>query len=429
MTSARLASFALLVGSALAGLLIGEIGLNALERPSTTSSGVLLGEELPPIVYIPIDKAPTREDRLKLAAQWAEPLEIDGRKITHGDLHGITKEDPYVGHVPLGNSVSANGWWQTNELGARSRLETTRWQSPGIRRLLLFGDSYTQGSRVPQEETFAHYLGETSGDTEVVNFGVDGYSMGQAFLRYQQIAARIEHELVFLILVPDADLWREVNVSRFVARRWEAYAINPRFVLDEGTLQHVGSPFRSLDEMLRDKRDNEGRISADHLRKYDRFFFPAMYESFPVLDRSVVFRLLRLAWAKHQYSRLMNEMYKPSGEAMAVMRAIAVSMDQVAHEAGATFALVILPSPGDTDRYLQATEYRRQWQAMAESLCAASYACYDLMEDFARRPVNQFDLGYDGTHYGPSSNRVIADLIQIRAGDLINASINPPSGE
>jgi hypothetical protein len=91
--------------------------------------------------------------------------------------------------------------------------------------------------------------------------------------------------------------------------------------------------------------------------------------------------------------------------------------------------LVILPSPGDTDRYLQATEYRRQWQAMAESLCSASYACYDLVEDFARRPVNQFDLGYDGTHYGPSSNRVIADLIQLRAGDLINASINPPSGE
>jgi hypothetical protein len=221
------------------------------------------GEELPPIVYIPIDKAPTREDRLKLAAQWAEPLEIDGRKITHGDLHGITKEDPYVGHVPQGNSVSANGWWQTNELGARSRLQTTRWQSPGIRRLLLFGDSYTQGSRVPQEETFAHYLGETSSDTEVVNFGVDGYSMGQAFLRYQQIAARIEHELVFLILVPDADLWREVNVSRFVARRWEAYAINPRFVLDEGTLQHVGSPFRSLDEMLRDKRDNTCASTTD----------------------------------------------------------------------------------------------------------------------------------------------------------------------
>ena len=429
MTSPRLASFALLIGSALAGLLIGEIGLRALEQPSMTSSGVLLGEELPPLVYIPIEKAPTRDDRLKRAAQWAEPLVIDGRKITHGDLHGITKEDPYLGHVPQGNSMSANGWWQTNELGARSRLQTPRWQSPGIRRILLFGDSYTQGSRVPQEETIAHYLGETSSDTEVFNFGVDGYSMAQAFLRYQQLAAQLEHDLVFLILVPDADLWREVNVSRFVGRRWEAYAINPRFILDEGTLQLVSSPFSSLEEMLRDKYDNNGRISLDHLRKYDRFFFPAMYENFPGLDRSVIFRLLRLAWAKHQYSRLMNEMYDPSGEAMGVMRAIAVSMNQVAHEAGAAFALVILPSPGDTERFLQAAEYRRQWQGMAESLCAARYACLDLMEDFARLPADQFDLGYDGTHYGPSSNRLIAELIQVRASDLLNAASPPPPGE
>ncbi|UCC13243.1 MAG: hypothetical protein JSW21_07385 [Gammaproteobacteria bacterium] len=388
-----------------------EIVLNALEKPSTSSAGIVIGQELPPRKIIPSVAIPGPEERLRRAGEWHKPLVVSGRKITYGDLYGIPREDELLGHAPLENATSENGWWQSNQLGARSRMPTALGRSPMKERLLLFGDSYTQGSRVPQEETFAHYLDEELSRIDVINFGVDGYSMGQSFLRYEKLRTRLEHDQVLLVLVPEADLWREINVIRYIARGWESYKVNPRFVIEDKALELVKSPYRDLGEMLDENRAGVTVELRRHLQQHDRFYFESRFADYPFLDRSITFRLIRRWRAKSEYSELMNGLMDPSSEAMRVTELIALNMARVAESDGVRFTLVILPSPPDASRYVRESEYRDRWRKMSSFLCARLSACHDLMDDFARIPTYKFDSGYDGTHYGPSANSQIASLL------------------
>jgi hypothetical protein len=391
-----------------------ELVLNALESPSAWSSGAILGQELPPRRIIPSIQLPGPEERLASAAAWASPLVVGGRKITFGDLYGIAREDVVLGHAPLENAVSANGWWQTNGLGARARSPTPEQPPDGTTRLLLFGDSYTQGSRVPQEETYAYFLQRNSPGLEVVNFGVDGYSMGQAFLRYDILKDRLEHHEVLLVLVPAADLWREINVIRYIAEGWPSYKVNPRFVVDGGELQLVPSPYTDLSEMLSENRPHISQALRTHLRTYDRFYFPDRYEPNPLLDHSITYRLLKRWRAKRKQRELKEGLFEPDSEALQTTRKIVEAMAASAQSVGAGFALTILPGPGDTDQFVRDAEYRSRWEAMSDFLCANLSTCYDLMEEFSGLSPDTLDLGYDGSHYGPSANRAIADFLRIR---------------
>jgi len=395
--------------------LLVELVLNAIEEPSELSSGRVLGQELPPRKIIPSIDIPGPEERLRHLSEWREPLIVNGRKITNGDLYGIAREDPLIGHVPLENAISANGWWQTNDLGARARSPIARSPPEGTRRLLLFGDSYTHGSRVPQEDTVASFMDASLTYVEVVNFGVDGYSMGQCFLRYETLKERIDHHEVFLIVVPEADLWREINTIRYIARTWSAYKVNPRFIIENDSLRLIESPYADLDEMVRENRPSVSPELRSHLARYDRFYFKSRYEPNPLLDHSVTFRLLKRWWAKRQQNTLFSGLMDTSSEALQVTRMIALSMAGSVRGEGAHFTLVVMPGPGDTERYLQDSAYRARWNTMSDFLCADLPTCYDLMEEFSEAPLSTFDSGYDGSHFGPSGNRAIASFLIGRA--------------
>ncbi len=405
----------LALSSLILAWLLAESVLNALEEPSVWSSGRVLGQELPPRKIIPSIEIASEEERLRRLGEWHEPLIVGGRRITDGDLYGIAREDAAIGHVPLENAISVNGWWQSNDLGARARLPTNRRVPEGTRRLLLFGDSYVNGSRVPQEETFASYIDASLPDVDVVNFGVDGYSLGQAFLRYETLKDRIDYHEVFLIAVPEADLWREINTVRYIARTWDAYKVNPRFIIEDDSLRLVLSPYADLDEMLRENRPEVSTMLRSHLASYDRFYFRSRYEPDPLLDHSITFRLLKRWWSKRQQLRLFDGLMETSSEALRVTKQITQSMADSVREKGAQFTLVVLPGPGDTEKYLQDPVYRDRWDTMTEYLCTNLPACYDLMEEFAKTSLSVFDAGYEGSHYGPSANKTIAAFLVNRA--------------
>lgn len=401
--------------STLSSLILAELILSFMVQESDASSGVLFGIELPPMKPIPPGySAPDAEEIERRAAQWYESLIVGEKKITFGDLHGIMREDEFTGYAPLENSVSVNGWWQTNELGARSQGAIVGKIPESGERAIFFGDSYTQASRVPNEETFAFFLDKRLARTEVVNFGVDGYSIGQAFLRYQSLQDKLEYDRVFLVCVPEADLWREINVLRHIARDWESYMVNPRFVFENGQLQHVPSPYSDLQELLNDNRTGLSERLRRHLQQYDSFYFKSRFESRPILDYSIIFRLVKRAWGQHQYSKLMKNLKDVGSEAMQVTLETAKSMERVVTAQNAQFSFIILPGPGDVELYLTNSQYRDEWNDMAKFLCGALNDCHDLMVDFVKAPPERFDGGYDGSHYGPSANRLIAEILAER---------------
>jgi len=108
-----------------------------------------------------------------------------------------------LGWVPRPNSSSENGLYHYNSLGLRSaRRDYSAEPDSGVLRIAIFGDSFTHGSDVPYEHTFGAILADnlnTAGTAaEVLNFGVGGYGIDQAMLRFSEQGARLGTDIVVL---------------------------------------------------------------------------------------------------------------------------------------------------------------------------------------------------------------------------------------
>lgn len=386
--------------------------MSFLVKPSEYSSGVLLGRELPPLNILPPNfHVLTEAQRNGELYEWHNSLVINGRKITKGDLWGVMREDTLIGYAPEESTISSNGWWQSNNLGARARQDIFREQLPDKRRVLFFGDSYTQGSRVPQEETIQHYINTNASEIEAVNFGVDGYSMGQAYLRYSTLKDKLEYDHVFLLFVPSADLWRDINVSREIGENWNSYMIYPRFVIEHDRLRLIASPYRNLEKLADDNREYIKPKLKQHLQKYEAFYFQSGYQSNPVLDRSVIYKLYRTVLLKIERHRLLSSLQEPDSEAMQIIKKIVEAMESEVRERESRFSLIFLPIISDIKDYSRNNAFKKRWQRMVSFFCAQQTNCIDLMSYFQKVPMKMLDHGYDGSHYGPMSNRLIADFI------------------
>lgn len=211
-----------------------EAVLRLAIRPSHVSYGTLFGIELPPVKVI-WDKTPPPTDR----DQPFDHLVVDGRAITVGDLWGIFREDPLLGYAPRENARSVNDWWQSNNLGARDRREITRGRPFDRKRLLVFGNSMANSSRIRQDDMWSAQLEKLS-KLQVVNFGVDGYSMGQAFIRYTLVKDSLEHDVDLLMFPPSADLGRDISPIRSLRSPGQGTPlVLPRFVLQGDTLRLI----------------------------------------------------------------------------------------------------------------------------------------------------------------------------------------------
>ena len=400
MRRPRLLQFLLLMASILVAVVASEIGLRSLVVPSRISYGTLGGGELPPLRII-CDGSFADVDR----SQWYDELVVDGKKITRGDLWGILREHETIGYVPQEDSTSVNGWWQSNNLGARSRHDLQPAPPEGVQRVLVFGDSYAQGSRLRQEQTWTATLDELSNTTQIVNFGVDGYGMTQSFLRYRDLRDRLDYDAVLLMFVPSADLVRDVNVHRSLLG-WQASIVLSRFIVTDGRLELVPRLYDSLEEVKQHNLDGVGDELRQHLRAYDRAYFRAKYESAPVIGRLVVYKLL----ARARYSRLEKELadglMRSDSEAMKVARGILETLASEVIAVGKRFVLVLLPTDHDVRRYETTPAYREQWDAMVATVCPPATLCIDLMDGL--RAAAELDRGYDGSHYGPLVSATIA---------------------
>lgn len=138
--------------------------------------------------------------------------------------------------MPDGNTLS------TNSIGLRGRAELAVPKPAGTRRVLLFGDSFTFGEEVSDEETYAHRLGLFLPGVEVANLGVNGYGHDQMWLALREEGLRLQPDAVVLCYVTD-DAHRNLLTFRSYAK--------PRFVARDGALALDGVPVPSPDVMAR----------------------------------------------------------------------------------------------------------------------------------------------------------------------------------
>ncbi len=405
MKSLRPSNAAVLIVATVLSLALVELTARLLVEPSDVSAGRLLGVELPPLEAFA--KSPTAWDT---SGERAERLVDDG-PLTYGDLYGIQREDSLLGYTALEGTRSRNGWWESNEIGARARVSSAHAERG---RLLVFGESFAQGSRVKQEDAWASVLDSLCAEYEVMNFGVDGYSMGQAYLRYRVVASRIEHEAVLLMFTPSVDLWRDLNSLRAL-RGWIGVPLVPRFVLDGEGLRVAERPYPNLATAL---EANQGAISPPlhaYLLRYDRFYCVPLYKVPPVVGDFMLYKIAAAGWCRIRLIRLKSELLEPKGEAVRLVQEIFAAARREAEENGARFVLAILPAPNDLSTRVASKAYAKQLDELGQLFCSET-PCIDLTEDLSSLPPGQLDFGADGTHYGPLANRRIAESIAARFG-------------
>jgi len=141
---------------------------------------------------------------------------------------------------------------ETNdEVSYLSSVEGLRSAQRGIaligerasRRIAILGDSFTFGLYVEYEQTWGHQLESLLGNgAQVLNFGVDGYGVDQAYLRYEKDATRWHPDVVILGAIND-DLRRTMCVYAFLCfERAKMPFAKPRFVLKEQQLELENMP-------------------------------------------------------------------------------------------------------------------------------------------------------------------------------------------
>jgi carbamoyltransferase len=154
---------------------------------------------------------------------------------------------------------------RANAAGFRSDREFEAPRSPGRRRVLLFGDSYTAGDGVSNGSRYGDLLERYVPAIEVYNYGLPGTGTDQHYLVYADVAPRIEHDLVIIAVLVE-------NIRRVVAHyrlfenaEGENVALaKPYFTLDTSdqlSLHNVPVPPEqvSLDALPPDERQHVDR--------------------------------------------------------------------------------------------------------------------------------------------------------------------------
>lgn len=151
------------------------------------------------------------------------------------DEAAYTQLDPALGWKPRPGSVSGDGLGHINADGIRALRRYPR-DLGGIReRVLTFGDSYTHGNDVDDAQTWQHAAEQARPGLEMLNFGVGGYGMTQAFLRYEAEVENYEATGAILGCMTD-DLRRSLNV-------YYPFRFSPPSLAPSAS----GSPYAGLD--------------------------------------------------------------------------------------------------------------------------------------------------------------------------------------
>lgn len=146
------------------------------------------------------------------------PDEIYWEKLTAR----INESDYYAFDNVTGWTIKKKGVFRdslyvSNSIGIRSNKEFSESKQDSTIRIGMFGDSFTHSDDVYFNESLAFHLendlSEEGINVEVLNFGVSGFDMTQAYLRYMNSGKNFDLDIVVFGLQIE-NFWRNLNVYR-----------------------------------------------------------------------------------------------------------------------------------------------------------------------------------------------------------------------
>src|SRR5690606_13695843 len=224
-------------------------------------------------------------------------------------------------------------------VGAPDR-EYSEAPRPGVVRVALFGDSFTNGVDERFEDTWAAGLHErlAAGEHryEIINFGVPGYGMDQALLRWRTVGRRFApHVVVFGLQIENVR--RNTNVIRPLYNPVVDIPFSkPRFILEGDHLEVINQPTVPPEALAA----TIARIDEWEWVRYEDYYDPADYRTPP--------------WLASRFLGVLTSIIRtPADEGVATpeQRVLALRLleefEGEARPSGATFIVVHLPRHAD----------------------------------------------------------------------------------
>jgi hypothetical protein len=298
-----------------------------------------------------------------------------------------------------------------NDQGLRAQRQYSGTPGAGITRVAAFGDSFVYANEVADDDAWSALLEERNPQIEVLNYGVGGYGVDQAYLRYRMEGQALEPHTVLMGFVAD-DLRRVVNVYRRFISTSELPLFKPRYLLaSDGDLTLLPTPVQSRAEYEKYfRRPDAVREAGVH----DQWYEPLIYDN-PLYDWSAVVRLGTSAWirAKRRYfdpDRLVHDgQFRESSAAFRIQRRLFRLFATDVANAGAKPIVVFFP-----DKHTVVTGLAGQMPVYASLLRATRQdgvmAC-DLSEPFRRAAGREGVevLFMSGLHYSRRGNELVAE--------------------
>lgn len=343
---------------------------------------------------------------------------------THG-LEAMIADDPSAGtrfDGELGWTVRSDFTSEMetiNAQGLRSLRAYSSTAAEGVLRVAAYGDSFVFGSEVNDEDVWSRVIERDHPDIELLNYGVPGYGLDQAYLRYARHEGRLDAEIVLIGMTPVTPE-RLVNVcSSFYAQ--SDFSVKPRFVLGAGgELVLIDNPIVSLDDAKQYVTHPE-RILA--LGQHDYFYDPLVFEN-PLYDLSGAVRLVTSVYHRIDLRFLDGDRpnvgfrgttrYNVDSTSFQILTKLTERWIEEIRADGKTPLVVVF-----TDYFALQREQahgQTRYAPYVEFLAAKGYDYLDLADAFAAAPRDEPIEAWfmPGFHYSPSGNVVVAKAIAAR---------------
>lgn len=283
--------------------------------------------------------------------------------------------------------------------------------------IALFGDSFTLGFH-PVEKSWPHLL-ETKLGRPVLNFGVGGYGVDQAYWRFKKRYLGELHTPYVVLGIMSENIARNLSLYRgFYNRRSDLAATKPRFkTVDDGRVAYIANPLNSREELpkLTDVQFLESIGERDYWYQYfDQFGLNEMV-GFPYsyyFLKALPYYVSRFYMHRIQERAPYTDLYLDE-EARKILRSIIEQFIQDAKSVESFPVILFLPNWMDMDDVVHKHESTCYAQFL-EDVRAEHPATFDglsyFMPYFSRGvPISDFFQSRVNGHYNARGDEVLSE--------------------
>jgi len=319
--------------------------------------------------------------------------------------------DSELGWTNRPGSCSRDRLYCANSQGLRANREYAPVPEGGVVRIALFGDSFIHGDDVPLAESMAPQLERALASreirAEVLNYGVGGYGIDQAYLRYLRDARAHRIDIVVVGLQLE-NVARAVNLFRLLYYRGSGVPFSkPRFKRSGEQLVLINRPTVPVDRIV----ERLTNFDTDPLRSFERFYGLDYERRWYHVSKlaSVAVDLIVNRWRVHE-----NELYDPNGEAAVLTM---ITLDRFRRDVvsqGQRFEIIHLPTR------LQITAAISGSPSVMDPLYETMARRYKLVDPSSALVARVRQVGVERiapAHYSGEGNRIAAGALARALGD------------